>query len=227
MYCEKCGKQVENNYRFCIGCGSPIRDMPTAVYNRYVPPQAAQTVGNNRSNETSVLILTALTLVSPFCPLLYYYVSLVGKGYDTMFNISFFSVLLLSISDDPTLEQFAFFALFICCVYWGLIIMGITYTVSAFKKRLSNNVYPHLFWSNCRTSNIVLACSYIPVYLFAKEINTIGLEFAGRSYDLASLTVVSYVLIFSNVAMAIYSNKQMKFYLSRQMNTRPSPPMIQ
>ena len=50
MYCAKCGKKLEENQKFCSGCGQPVKEVKQAENNRQNKSQMKKEQFENEGN---------------------------------------------------------------------------------------------------------------------------------------------------------------------------------
>ncbi|MBQ4634582.1 MAG: zinc-ribbon domain-containing protein [Bacilli bacterium] len=64
MYCPKCGKQLENDSKFCTNCGNPIHNIGVNSYPNYQPLNYKESPNNQKksgtSNNNTIMIIIIL-----------------------------------------------------------------------------------------------------------------------------------------------------------------------
>ena len=60
MYCNKCGKEIEGNVKFCTLCGEKIEQIETLISTQNATPSSKTGIGNNLFNVVSMLLFGIL-----------------------------------------------------------------------------------------------------------------------------------------------------------------------
>lgn len=60
MYCNKCGKEVEGNVKFCTSCGERIEQIGTPISTQNATPSSIAGIGSNLFNIVSMILFGIL-----------------------------------------------------------------------------------------------------------------------------------------------------------------------